>query len=409
MLPASADDQITERKTLFTILFLLINALVWLFITDYLIEGFVSGLSLVEMDEILVWCSYYSSIMLLGVIGAVFSKKVNRLRFIFVWTLFGVLVSLLPIIFSNPSLVELVIIVILLGGVAGVGMSSCLSFFADYTKITNRGLFSGVAFLCINLFASVFSLVFANSDFFVNWILLTVWRGIGLVPFLMLPLVDEKMRSTKAHDDSLKSVITNRGFYLYFVAWFMFMLVDRSEDPTLRFVLDDLRYNVLAPIIGSVSALAAGILADRIGRKKLLLPGFVIFGVAYALIGLLPENLIARYFFITIESISGGILLVAFILILWGDLSEFSSREKYYALGLIPFFLTSIIQLFSGPFFMAIENTNAFTLAVFFLFMALLPLWVAPETLPEKNIELRRLKTFAEEAKKAREKFENNS
>jgi MFS family permease len=243
----------------------------------------------------------------------------------------------------------------------------------------------------------------------VNWIILAGWRGIGLVPFLVFPLVDEKGGLPKKRDDSLKSVITNRGFYLYFVVWFMFMLVDRSEDPTLRFVLDDLRYNVLAPIIASVSALIAGILADRIGRKKVLLPGFVIFGVAYALIGLFPDYLIARYFFITIESISGGILLVSFILILWGDLSEHSSREKYYGLGLIPFFLTSIIQLFSGPFFMEIENTNAFTLAVFFLFMALLPLWVAPETLPEKNIELRRLKSFAEEARKTREKFETEN
>ena len=187
------------------------------------------------------------------------------------------------------------------------------------------------------------------------------------------------------------------------------MLVDRSEDPTMRFFLSDINYEILAPIIGSLSALVAGILADRIGRKRVIITGFVIYGVGYALIGLWPGELIARYIFVTAEAISTGVLWVSSILILWGDLSEFGSREKYYALGLIPFFLTSILELFLGPLFETIPNESAFTLAVLFLFMALLPLFLAPETVPEKNIELRRLKSFAEQARKEREKFDNNT
>jgi hypothetical protein len=45
-------------------------------------------------------------------------------------------------------------------------------------------------------------------------------------------------------------------------------------------------------------------------------------------------------------------------------------------------------------------------LASFFLFVAVLPLIYAPETLPEKKMELRRLRSFAEEARKAKEKYE---
>jgi hypothetical protein len=48
----------------------------------------------------------------------------------------------------------------------------------------------------------------------------------------------------------------------------------------------------------------------------------------------------------------------------------------------------------------------AFSLASFFLFVAVMPLMFAPETLPEKKIELRRLRKFAEDAKKAKEKYE---
>ena len=46
------------------------------------------------------------------------------------------------------------------------------------------------------------------------------------------------------------------------------------------------------------------------------------------------------------------------------------------------------------------DLTRAFSLAAFFLFVAVLPLWIAPETLPEKKMELRRLRNFADEAKK---------
>jgi len=48
----------------------------------------------------------------------------------------------------------------------------------------------------------------------------------------------------------------------------------------------------------------------------------------------------------------------------------------------------------------------AFSVAAFFLFLAVLPLISAPETLPEKKVELRRLRSFAEEAQKAKEKYE---
>lgn len=409
MLPASANNNITERKLNLKNSFLLINALVWLLVTNYLLEDFVTLLNFVGMDQILIWSFYYSSIIGSGVIGAFFSKKMNGLKFISVWTLFGTLVSLLPILFAAPTISEMLVIAILFGCAGGIGMPSCLGYFADSTKITNRGLISGVAFLGINLFASVFSIVFDGSTIFLSWIFLAAWRGAGLLVFFLKPVIHNKIGSTKTYNDSFKSIITNRGFYLYFIAWFMFMLIDRSEDPTLRFLLGDMDYYVVAPIIGSISGLVAGILADRIGRKKVIMPGFVIFGIAYALIGLFHDYVIARYIFITMESISGGILLVAFILMIWGDLSEFGSREKNYAIGLIPFFLTSIIQLFSGPFFMDIPNESAFSLAAFFLLMALLPLWIAPETLPEKNIELRRLKSFADEAKKTREKFETKN
>jgi hypothetical protein len=85
-------------------------------------------------------------------------------------------------------------------------------------------------------------------------------------------------------------------------------------------------------------------------------------------------------------------------------LSQSGSREKYYALGSVPFFLSYII-----PYFVDLPSNDlgaAFSVAAFFLFVAILPLISAPETLPEKKMELRRLRNFAEEAQKAKEKYD---
>ena len=101
---------------------------------------------------------------------------------------------------------------------------------------------------------------------------------------------------------------------------------------------------------------------------------------------------------------------LSFILILWGDLSQHGSKVKYYTLGAIPFYLSGIIPHVIPETVIndiAGNPASAFSLASFFLFAAVMPLVFAPETLPEKKIELRRLKKFADEATKIREKYEN--
>jgi len=47
-----------------------------------------------------------------------------------------------------------------------------------------------------------------------------------------------------------------------------------------------------------------------------------------------------------------------------------------------------------------------FSFAAFFLFLAVIPLMYAPETLPEKLIRQKELRRYVEKAKKIREKYE---
>jgi len=57
------------------------------------------------------------------------------------------------------------------------------------------------------------------------------------------------------------------------------------------------------------------------------------------------------------------------------------------------------------PFVGEIETVTAFSLASFFLFLAVLPLMYAPETLSEKKIREMELRSYTERAKKIKEKY----
>jgi hypothetical protein len=57
------------------------------------------------------------------------------------------------------------------------------------------------------------------------------------------------------------------------------------------------------------------------------------------------------------------------------------------------------------PFAGDIKAVTAFSLASFFLFVAVLPLMYAPETLPEKKIKDRELRDYLEKAKRTKDKY----
>jgi MFS family permease len=160
------------------------------------------------------------------------------------------------------------------------------------------------------------------------------------------------------------------------------------------------------------AAVLGGIFVDSVGRKPIAIAGFALLGVGTAVLGfsgnsLLDIHPLVLYFNPVIDGIAEGFLLVLFVLTLWGDLSHNSSSDKYYALGVMPFFVSKLLELTVGPYiFEGITSITAlFSFTAFFLFLAVLPLVYAPETLPEKHIKERELKSYIEKAQKEKEKY----
>ncbi len=390
------------RKDLLIAFILLFNAFTWFYMTSVMIDSVLSDLSVTYAEDIVVWTVYFLSIIGSGLVGSTLSSRISRFNFLYSWMILGVVTSSLFALLNNFMVIHILIISILLGVSFGLGMPSCLAFFASRTPVENRGRISGMIFLATNLSVPPFTLVSGMFSLMMSSIILAAWRGFGLIVFFLKP--KEKIALETKRNISFISVLQNRPFILYFIAWLMFCFIDRFERPVLVHSFGDFYYLMIGPIIGSFFALIAGVLSDRIGRKRVILYGFVTLGIAYAAIGIAPDAIVSWYFFITIESIAAGVLWVTFVLILWGDLSQNGTREKYYAIGESPYFLTFVIQFLSVPYVTLIPAYAVFSLASFFLFVAVLPLVYAPETLPEKKIELRRIRKYLEKAKKAKEK-----
>jgi MFS family permease len=162
-------------------------------------------------------------------------------------------------------------------------------------------------------------------------------------------------------------------------------------------------------ILIAASAVFCGFLADIVGRKRMSIVGFALLGIGYSFLGIYPESPLSWYFYTVIDGVSLGILFVIFIITIWADLSNGSPSEKYYAVGVLPFFISYLLKLTTGPEIVAaIPPTSIFSFTALFLFLAVLPLVYAPETLPEKIMKDRELRSYLEKAQKIAQKEMKN-
>jgi MFS family permease len=395
------------NRSLFVITILFISVFGWFYITLPIMSKLIDNLG-VNDYRLAIWGTFYLSIIVTSIICTFLSKRIDRQKYLYIWIVFGTAISFLPAILTNVDFWQVWSVSFLLGASFGLGMPSFLAYFADCTVVENRGRVAGITFLIANVSVALIGISSNTFSLVTISMIFAFLRAIGLIIFFQKP---EKTALSKQITSNISffSIVRDRSFLLYFVAWFMFPLIDKFESTLIIPYLE--RWNeqiltnmsIVEPLVATFSILIAGLLCDLIGRKKIVLSGFVAIGIAYCLIGLNPSSEIFWYMYYLVDAIAWGIFFLTFVLIIWGDLAQTQNSIKFYALGSIPFFLSSLIPEIVN---VSIDVTSTFSIAGFFLFVAVLPLVFAPETLPEKKMELRRLRSFAEEAKKAKEKFE---
>lgn len=387
-------------------LFLLINSVTWFSLMWFVIRDLLEKAAL--HDVLVVSASFYGAFLVFAFIGAtVLYKNLRKKIPLSAWIIIGTSTCILFVLAVEKTLFNLAVISFISGALAGTGIPTCLAFFADYTKIENRGLIGAAVFFVIQLLTVLIYSLSRELTVDNKFIILGIWRLLGITSLLFYKPLEKMSEVRKLHPSSLS--VGQKSFAFYFIAWFFFCIVNFVEAPLLEHFFGSELFSIYMMagiIIASLSAFPAGMLCDLKGRKTASIAGFALLGISYAILSFFPGMLFTQFLFTLLEGIAWGILYTIFVFVIWGDLSEAKVRERYYFIGDMPFLLSGLIGVFVQPFVEFIPITMSFSLASFFLFLAILPLLYASETLPEKKIKERELKQYIEKAKKIKEKYD---
>jgi MFS family permease len=249
---------------------------------------------------------------------------------------------------------------------------------------------------------SVLILAFV-TNFLVVWqsfLLLALWRFVGSFSFRLIKT--KLIVSSSLKVPSYFSLLRKKEILLYLFPWAMFSVINFIETPILEsfFGPNATVLQVLEWVIVGFIAVGGGLIADIVGRKPVVIAGFIMLGLEYALISIVPNSQGVFYFFTILDGIVWGLFSSVFLITLWGELGKHHVKEKYYVLGGLTFFMPGILSELMVPVVGGISTGAAFSVASFFLFIAVLPLIYAPETLPENEIKQRQLRNYIKEAER---------
>jgi len=389
-------------KQLAPAVILVVNSMIWLAITNTVL----TNLKLPPSETLLLNGLYYAGIALSAFIGAMFfpRQKENRLL---LWMMFGVLTTISVTTFQSNQIGVNAFLSLFLGMSIGMGLPSSLAYFADTTAVENRGTYGGLIWLPVGFGVLTFAFAWYSLGVFWTLSILAIWRASGGALFFGLSRLRGK-QNLEAKKSSYGTILHRKDLMLYLIPWIMFSLVNFSEYPILGKVLPvdfQLMAGSIEFAISGVSAVIGGVLSDLFGRKRIVITGFVILGIEYAILSLFSGAQASWYVYTFCDGTAWGLFASVFFMTIWGDLAETAQKEKYYVIGGLPYLLAGFMAVVVQQFATDIQAVTAFSLASFFLFVAVLPLMYAPETLPEKKIKDRELRDYLEKAKRTKDKY----
>lgn len=399
---------------------LVLNSLIWYTLTYAIFSSTVEANGFSDAEKFAVYGIYYAGIAFSAIIGGILLPR-SRRNGLIVWMALGTTLSVLMGVFSSNSFPVNLLIAMLIGMTIGFGLPSTLAYFADSTSIAKRGIHGGITYLVVGLgglsIGAIISIQQTNMGSNGSYVL-AVWRAIGLILFILLSRKNLEVKKD-ARSDSFIQILSKREFLLYLTPWIMFSIINFIESPFQSNVFGSLTtlLMLIELAISGVMALIGGMLADRVGRKRVVITGFMILGIEYAILsvsgffGLYSD--IIGYLYVVLDGTAWGMFAAVFFMTIWGDLAGEGIKEKYYAIGGLPYLLAGYLSILIAPSVPSIISKTglgiSFTFASFFLFIAVLPLIYAPETLPDKIMKENDLKNYVEKAlekvqKKPREK-----
>ena len=399
---------LTPRNALLSIV-LLSNAFVWYYCADDILVKLAPAIEENSLASLQIWTASFVALIASAFIGAKVSGRiVNKSRFLAVWMMSGIVLPFASLVIAPADFLSITLLALGFGFSLGIGLPSCMEYFTKSNSVETRGRIGGIVMLSTGISVVVLT-AFLASDLFMQAITLAAWRSLGLLFFVALK--PNQIIKVEKKSPSYKMIIGYKPFMLYFVPWIMFSLVNYISTPVLADLVPKDMENILPTVqmgLIGVTALIGGFLADNVGRKPMVITGFISLGLGYAVLGLAPMTDFALVFHAIVNGVAWGLLLVVFVITVWGDLSRSASSEKFYALGVSPFFISRFLSIVLDKQITESLPNNwsaIFSFSAFFLFIAVLPLIFATETLPEKTRKDRELKIYIDKAQEIAQKY----
>lgn len=387
-------------------LILIMNVFSWYFPLYIFLTDNLKDVGIGYLESLIIFGSHIIAVLLSAMIGTKLAEKfASRRTLLVIWALLGVLFSPFLFVLRSGDLLSISAVATSFGIAIGFGLPTCLAYFADSVETENRGRVSGLTFFVAHLGMLFIGFLTIAVSFLGSVIILTVWRAWGLIAFA---IKKRKIEAQKEIKTDFRAIISERSFILYLTPWIMFCLINFFEYPLQQFYWGIEASSVVSTVefgIASVSALIGGYFADTVGRKRLVISGYVLLGIGYALLSISPIHPISISVYTILDGIAWGFFALIFFTVVWGDIARNRMKERYYFIGILPFLISSYVSVIIAPYAGAISISASFSLASFFLFLAVLPLMYAPETLPEKKIKERELRDYVEKARKTKDKY----
>jgi MFS family permease len=400
---------ISWRKLLALVL-LYSPSLAWFYIAQlFILNKLAINLNLNPSWEIFGQLLFFISIIFSAIIGSNVSETYNRKSLLQVWIISNIIITIS--VLAVQELDSFLFISVLAGFSFGFGYPSCSAFFADSTMEEERARVAGL--LILITFFLLAAIIAISSTFIFDLtqlLLLSIFlRGLSIVTLLIDPC--ERYAGTRK---SWLRILRNTSFLKYLFPWIIFntavgisALIDGwiIESPNFELVF---RQGQTLMYIGvSISAIVSGFFSDSFGRKKTIIFGLATLGISYALLGLATTS--TTYLFTKIAYGSAwGILMVNYGLTVTGDLASKGSKEKFFAFGVtIPLILTIIGSLLSEVLGFSEPPYIISAILSILLFISVVPLLSAPETLPEDKIRDRKMKRYVQKLKELISEDEN--
>jgi MFS family permease len=330
-----------------------------------------------------------------AIFGGLLLKKIREVTAIYTWAV-TIIGTILLLTYLTNFYIQLFIICIQ-GVFHGICTVSFAVYFSRQTRIEERGRIGGIVIFLSLLLAALLSPLAQQENLSLIMIFLCIS---SLSVFLLKPENESVTIAEKTIHDNTKS------FFSYYIPWMIFCLNNSVFPIITQHQLHQLfpeivnLMQLLSFLGGCFGAVVAGFMADRIGRKLVLMYGLTSLGIVYTFAGFSKqfEAIVLLYFS---NGFSWGIFLLLYYLVIWGEIRKEKGWTIYQSIGLSTFHFSQTFGSLIVPLLLKLDIQFSILASAMMVFISNIFLIYAHETLPTQYVlEFEELKNYINRVKR---------